>query len=53
VAEGAVREADHLGWLSLVRLDGRRLAVAPHVVGELRALGMLPCLMTEESTDGR
>jgi hypothetical protein len=53
VAEGAVREADHLGWLSLVRPDGRRLAVAPHVVGELRALGMLPSLTKEESANDR
>jgi hypothetical protein len=42
LADGAVRVADPAGGLCLVRLDGRHLAVAPHIVAELDAAGLLP-----------
>lgn len=42
VADGAEQEADPDGWLLLIRPSGRRLAVAPHVVAELTAAGLLP-----------
>lgn len=44
LADGAEREADADGWLLLIRPDGARLVVAPHIVAELDAAGVLPAL---------
>jgi hypothetical protein len=44
LADGAEREADYAGWLVLRRPDGRRLVVAPRIVAELDAAGLLPPL---------
>jgi hypothetical protein len=42
LAAGAVRIADTDGGLTLVRPDGRHLAVAPHIVEQLAKAGLLP-----------
>lgn len=44
IAAGAEREADEGGFIVLIRPDGDRLAVAPHIVAELDAAGLLPVL---------
>ncbi|WP_137126582.1 hypothetical protein [Roseomonas sp. HF4] len=44
VAAGAEREADAEGWLLLIRPEGDRLVVAPHIVAELDGAGLLPRL---------
>jgi hypothetical protein len=44
LAAGAVRIADEDGGLTLIRSDGRHLAVAPHIVAELAQAGLLPPL---------
>jgi hypothetical protein len=44
LADGAEREADAAGWVLLVRTDGARLVVAPHIVAELDAARHLPAL---------
>lgn len=47
LADGAEREIDPDGWLLLIRPDGGRLVVAPHIVAELDAAGLLPALPRE------
>jgi hypothetical protein len=42
LAEGACRERDPGGYLVLVRPDGRRTTVAPHIVASLAEAGLLP-----------
>lgn len=44
LAAGAEREAASDGWLLLIRPDGDRLAIKPHIVAELNAAGLLPVL---------
>lgn len=44
LADGAEREADPDGWLVLIRPEGDRLVVAPHIVAELDGAGLLPRL---------
>lgn len=44
LAVGAEREADPDGWLLLIRPAGERIVVAPHIVAELNAAGLLPAL---------
>ena len=44
LAAGAEREADSDGWLLLIRPDGDRIVVAPHIVAELDRAGLLPAL---------
>jgi hypothetical protein len=44
LADGAVRVTDSEGWLVLVRPDGRRVAVTPHVAAQLAEAGLLPRL---------
>ncbi len=44
LADGAEREIDPDGWLLLIRPDGDRLVVAPNLVAELDAAGLLPVL---------
>jgi hypothetical protein len=44
LADGAVPVADEDGWLVLVRPDGRRVAVTPHVAAQLAEAGLLPAL---------
>ncbi|MBL6080214.1 hypothetical protein JMJ56_19535 [Belnapia sp. T18] len=51
LAQGACRERDPAGWLVLVRPDGRRAMVAPHVVASLAEVGLLPSLPPEQEMD--
>lgn len=44
LAAGAEREADEAGFLLLIRPEGARMVVAPHIVAELDAAGLLPVL---------
>jgi hypothetical protein len=44
LAAGAVRTTDPAGYLVLTRRDGRLFTVAPHIVAELEAAGLLPAL---------
>jgi hypothetical protein len=44
LADGAIRIADPAGGLCLVRPDGRRTVVAPHIVEQLAAAGLPPPL---------
>jgi hypothetical protein len=51
LAEGAGRERDPGGYLVLVRLDGRRMTVAPHIVASLAEAGLLPPLPQAQEVD--
>ena len=44
LAAGAERETDPEGWLLLIRPDGDRMVIAPHIVAELDGAGLLPRL---------
>jgi hypothetical protein len=51
LAEGARRERDPGGWLTLIRPDGRRTMVAPHIVASLATAGLLPPLQQAQEVD--
>jgi hypothetical protein len=51
LAEGACRERDPGGYLVLVRQDGRRTTVAPHIVASLAEAGLLPPLPQAQEVD--
>jgi hypothetical protein len=52
LADVAVRVADEDGWLVLIRPDGRRLTVAPGIIPQIIAAGLLPALPSAVAEPG-